>query len=563
MRSSLRLCVVAVFSFHASMGLADTYPRQPGVDAWHYVFHLELSDTSPEIVGDATVDLLVRRGDVAEVTLDLASVSNGKGMTVTSVSSDGRPLRFVHKENRLTMTLPSPSRIGQHLTFTVAYHGVPAGGLRLNANKYGEWSAFSENWPNRAREWLPLIDHPYDKATSEFLVTAPAKYQVVANGLLQEVLDLGDGRRLTHWKQSVPIASWLNAVGVEQFDVHYAGRVKDVELSTWVARQDRDAGLIYFEGPAREALDFYSEHIGPYSYEKLANVAAAGLNGGTEHASAIFYGERQLKAQPATELVAHEVAHQWFGDSVTESDWDDVWLSEGFATYFTHLFTEHYAGRDAMVEGLKRDKNIVFTFEHANPTLAVVHDNISDMRRVLNRLVYQKGGWVLHMLREQVGTDTFWRGMREYYRIYRNSNATTADLERVMEQVSGHDLTWFFRQWLYRPGSPVVTGTWRYDPGAKRIQIELKQVQKGDPYRLLLEIGIVSDSGPETPAPNRATETPAHLPGPTRIERIELRDRQGTFTIAADTAPRAVQLDPNTWTLMDAEFGPQSLNRND
>ena len=136
----------------------------------------------------------------------------------------------------------STRTIGSRFRFRFAQSGRASGrrrqvsrraGERLatdSQNKYGEWSTFSENWPNRAREWLPMIDHPYDKATSEFIVTAPAKYQVVANGLLQETRDLGDGRRLTHWKQAVPIASWLNAIGIEQFDVHYAGRVKRVEL---------------------------------------------------------------------------------------------------------------------------------------------------------------------------------------------------------------------------------------------------------------------------------------------------------------------------------------------
>jgi len=527
---------LAVFAFLVPSALADTYPRQPGVDAWHYVFRLELSDASPEITGEATVDVRFTKDGVDNVSLDLASAANGKGMTVTGVSSAGQKVPFTHRHDVLTLPLPARSTSGGHVLFTIAYHGVPASGLRILPNKYGEWSAFSENWPNRAREWLPMIDHPYDKATSEFIVTAPAKYQVVANGLLQEETDLGDGRRRTHWKQSVPIASWLNAVGVEQFAVFHAGAVKGVELQTWVAHQDGDAGRIFFEAPARQALDFYSEHVGPYAYEKLANVAAAGLNGGTEHASAIFYGERGIRATPATNLVAHEVAHQWFGDSVTEWDWDDVWLSEGFATYFSLLFTEHYSGRDAFVAGLRSSRERAIATEKALPGISVIHNNLSDMSKVLNQLVYQKGGWVLHMLRGVIGTENFWSGIREYYRRYRDGNASTADLRRVMEEASRQDLGWFFDEWLTRQTSPSFDGGWRYDAAAKQIEIEINQTQPGEPYRMPFEVGIVAEGEPQPM---------------TRVERLEMRSKRSAFTIAADKAPAAVTFDPNTWLLMD------------
>jgi aminopeptidase N len=417
----------------------------------------------------------------------------------------------------------------------VRYKGVPSGGLRIMPNKYKDWSAFSENWPNHARDWLPMVDHPYDKATSEFLIVAPSKYQVVANGLLQQEVDLGDGRRMTHWKQSVPIASWLNAVGIEQFAVHYAGRVRGIELSSWVAHQDAANGPLYFEEPARRALDFFSEFVGPYAYEKLANVAAAGLNGGTEHASAIFYGENGVRNTPATNLVAHEIAHQWFGNAVTERDWDDVWLSEGFATYFTHLYVEHYHGRDAMVAGLRRDIATVVNAERSTPDTPVIHRNLSDMRRVLNRFVYQKGGWVLHMIRSQIGLDAFREGIRTYYREFMNVNASTSDLRQHLEAASGQDLGWLFTQWLTRPGVPKIDGTWRYDADAKQLSITLTQtVPAGGPFRLPLEIGIVA--------------APGAVP---RTGKVEFTNATQTFTMPSDAAPADVVLDPNTWLLFE------------
>lgn len=526
----------------ATMAPADNYPRQSGVDALNYVFRLTLSDDTDEIAGEAIIDLRFVRDDLIDFTFDLASVKDGKGMSVSEVESGIAPLQFKHQADLLRITLGSPSKAGERKQFTVRYRGVPAGGLRILKNKFGERCFFSENWPNNARQWLPMIDHPYDKATSEFIITAPVKYQVVANGLLQEETDLGDGRRLTHWKQSVPIASWLNAVGVAQFAVHHAGRVKGVELQTWVYHQERLTGPAWFETTAREAMEFFSERIGPYSYEKLANVEAAGFGGGTEHASAIFYGENSILTNPATGvvrsgtgLIAHEIAHQWFGNSVTEKDWDDVWLSEGFATYFTLLFTEHYRGRDAFVAGLQRSREQVFTVEKRSPGVAVLHSNLADMKNVLNQLVYQKGGWTLHMLRSVMGTEKFWTSIREYYRRYRDGSASTDEFRRVMEENSGLELSWFFKQWLARAGSPVVEGGWRYDAATKRVVLELAQMQAGDAYRLPLEIGFTIDGAP-------------------KIERIELTQKQQHFEIAVDKEPATVTLDPNTWLLMDARF---------
>jgi aminopeptidase N len=525
----------------AATAAADTYPRQKGVDIRHYAFTLEISDTTAEIAGEASVDVRFTQPGVTALALDLASAANGKGMTVRSVTSGGAAMTFTHTGNVLRIQLPQAPAAGDERRFTVTYSGSPANGLRFLKNKHGEWCVFSENWPNRAREWLPMIDHPYDKATSEFIVTAPAAYQVVANGLLQSEIDRADGRRVTHWKQSVPIASWLNALGIERFAVRYLGDVKGVQLSTWVAHQDDAAGQVYFE-PARRALEFFSEHIGPYPYEKLANVAAAGLNGGTEHASAIFYGETGVRAAPATGLVAHEIAHQWFGDSVTETDWDEVWLSEGFATYFTLLFTEHTAGREAFVAGLKSNRTRALAAEKSLPGVAVVHDNLADMSKVLSPLVYQKAGWVLHMLRDTVGTDAFWKGIREYYRRHRDATATGDDLRRVMDEVSGQNLQWFFDQWLRRPVSPSFEGAWHYDAAAKAIRVEIAQMQAGDPYRVRLQLGVVAAAGQ-----------------PARVERVEMTDRKTSFTIAAPAEPVEVTFDPDTWLLADkVSFGKRA-----
>ncbi len=511
---------------------ADTYPRQPGVDVIHYVFRLTITDASNEIAGECTVTLRMAADGVREVFLDLESVAQGKGMTVSGVVGAAGALQDTHTAGRLRIALAMPTPAGGEVEVTVRYRGVPADGLRLIDNIHGERTIFSESWPDRGRQWLPMIDHPYDKATGEFIITAPAHYQVVANGLLLEEIDLPGGVRRTHWKQSVPIATWLYAVGIARFATHHYDVVRGVPQQAWVFPQDVEQGYRGFEFTGRRAFEYFSDWIGPYAYEKLAHVEAAGINGGMESASAIMYGEKGVTQGRAP--VVHEVAHQWWGNAVTEGDWDDVWLSEGFATYFTHLFREQFDGRDAFVKALKDSIPVIIKTQDEHPGATIVHRTLTDMSKVTNRLTYEKGGWTLHMLRGIIGTEAFWTGIRDYYRRYRNRNASTADFRQVMEQVSGQQLSWFFDQWLNRAGIPIVAGSWRYDAMAREVEIELSQTQTGDAYRLPIEVGMTEPGGT------------------VRIERVDLAGRTGRFRLKAEAEPRALTLDPNTWVLMQA-----------
>ncbi len=524
---------------------ADTYPRQPGIDARHYAVRLTLlTGDSNDIQAEAAVTLRVVTTGVREAILDLASATaDGTGMRVTSVAVNGQTVPFEHRDNRLHLPLPAEATAGRDVTYTISYHGVPANGLRLLNNIYGERSAFSENWFHRAREWMPMIDHPADKATGELIVTTKAEYQVISNGVIVEQVDLPGGLRRTHWKQDVPISSWLYSLGVAHFIVRQGGSVRGVPISFWTFPQDADRGLPALEKDARESFEFFAEHIGPYAYAKLAHVEAAGMSGGTEHATSIFYGEKGVAAGNAP--VVHETAHQWFGDAVTESDWNDVWLSEGFATYFTLLYTEHAAGRDAFVVGLRRSRDAVLRLERQLPNTPVVHANFNESgTEPNNRLVYEKGAWTLHMLRALIGTDAFWRGIRLYYQQYMNGVASTADLRRTMEEVSGRDLGGFFDEWLTRSGVPELSGGWRYDAAAKQVVVTVRQTQAGDPFQLSLDVGVTMPARRTGTADGPPREMPA-------IHRFDVTGRESTFRIPADVEPASVVLDPGVWLLAD------------
>jgi aminopeptidase N len=483
---------------------ADQYPRQPGIDVQHYIFRVTLSDDTDEIEGETTIKVRFVQEGVRKVSFDLASSMNAVGT-------------FQKTGEKVDFLLDLAPKSGEIRDFSIQYRGKPTSGLKVLTNSHGDRVFFSANWPDLAREWLPTLDHPYDKASGEFLVTAPARYQVVANGVLVGERDLGGAKRLTHWKQTAPIATWLYNIGVAQFATRQFADVGGIPLQTWVFPHDRERGAGTFEAAARRAMEFFTSQIGPYPYEKLAHVQAAGFNaGGMEHASAIFYGERVPTGRPNYGLVAHETAHQWFGNSVTEKDWDDVWLSEGFATYLAALATERYDGRDAFVAAMKKSRDSIVRL----PELPVVQTQ--PWKGIPNRVIYEKGAWALHMLRDRIGTEKFWDGIRLYYKRFRNSNASTDDFRRVMEEVSGHDLREWFQQWLYRPGFPRIAGGWSYRSG--KVLIDLEQTQPGEPYRLPLEV---------------------------LGKKVEMTQKRQQFEFAADRSPEFVKLDPNTWLLAD------------
>lgn len=516
----------------------DGYPRQP-VDVEHYRFALTLSDSTDSIAGVATVSLRLLTAGVTKVELDLVDATparQGKGMRVNAVAVNGQPAAFTHTADRLAITLDAPSSAGQLVELEVHYAGIPADGLQIKPTKYGDRSFFSDDWPDKARNWLPTIDHIADKATMEMEVTAPAHYQVISNGRRVEETDLPGDLRRTVWRESVPIAPWLYVLGVARFAVQHVGDYQNIPLDTWVFAQDRDAGFRDFAEPVRDVMAFYSEWIGPFSYEKLANVQSNSVSGGMEAASAILYSAGSVTGTRSVRwrnVVIHEMAHQWFGDAVTESDWNDVWLSEGFATYFTLLFIEHAYGRDELVAGLEASRKTVVDFTAKNSAYRVVHENLTDMAQVTSAMTYQKGSWVLHMLRQRMGDERFWAGIREYYARYRNGNASTTDFRHAMERAAGDDLSGFFDQWLYRGGIPVLEGTWHWDAASKQLKIELRQVQAGAPFQFPLEVGI-------------------QLPGfALRVEQLKFVGDSMTLTVAAAQQPDSVVLDPNVRLLFD------------
>ncbi len=526
------VCIVLLLPF---VSKADQYPINKHIDVKHYSFDLILSDSTNEIVGVTQIKVKFKKTGIQQFRLDLANQTEkrqGKGMMVDAIKIGSEKLSFTHSNDELIIQLPNPTKQDDELVFTIQYHGVPFDGLRIGATKFGDRSFFNENWPNRTRHWLPTIDHPYDKATSEFIVKAPAKYKVVSNGLLLEESYVGNNTKLTHWKQSIPVSSWLFVLGVAEFAVQYVDQFEGKSIETWVYAKNREAGFYDFKEPTKQVLEFYSKYVGPFAYEKLANIQTPSVNGGMETSSAIFYGEDLVNGkrdERTRNVVIHEIAHQWFGNAVTETTWDDAWLSEGFATYFTLLFIEHAYGKAEFDKGIAKAKKSVFDMAVKMPNFSIISNRTAEKEAVTTGLTYQKGAWVLHMLRNLIGDAAFQKGIQKYYAKYYNANATTDQFREEMEKASDKDLKQFFTQWLYQPINPIINTSWSYDTKQKKLIVNLAQTQAGDiVFDLPIEINYYTKGNP----------TP-------KTVKVQLSKKEQSFSFPSLTAPEKMVVDPN------------------
>jgi aminopeptidase N len=318
-------------------------------------------------------------------------------------------------------------------------------------------------------------------------------------------------------------------VGLAEFKVTHMGAADGVPISAWVYPEDAAAAARKL---ARSALvlERFSDLVAPYPYEKLAHVQSSTAFGATEYASAVFYAERQFQAGTESDgIVIHELAHQWWGNSVTPADWDDVWLSEGFATYFHGLFLEGLGGAAALREHMARAAQTVREASAKGPR-AVVEPEVEDPAAKLSAFTYDKGAWVLHMLRRALGDEAFFTGLRRYYSAHSGGNATTDDLRFALEAASGRDLAAFFRQWLFRPGLPELRLEWRWDEAAGEAVVDVAQVQAGEAFDLDLELALLAGA---------------------RSERrsVALRGPAESFRLRLPFAPEAIEADPDGWLL--------------
>jgi len=510
---------------------------QSKVDVLDYKFSIELNDKNDTIYGAAQIKLRLLNKPTIIIDLALQNRSNGKGMIVDSINR-GREVRYIEYPGGQRIGLQFSDKNLRHddtLDLTIFYHGVPEDGLIISKNKYGRRTFFADNWPNRAHHWIPCVDDPADKATVEFLVTAPSHYSVVSNGIMIEQTSLPGNKKLTHYKEDVPLPTKVMVIGVADFAVNLAGVVNCVPVYSWVFPEEKKKGF-YDYALAKDILSYYINYIGPFPYKKLANVQSKTIFGGMENAGAIFYHENSIDGKRGEEyLLAHEIVHQWFGDMATEKSFPHLWLSEGFATYLTHLYAESKLGFVQFNERMKNDRNEIIDFVRSSPKAVV--DSVTPSLQLLNANSYQRGSWVLHMLRRQFGDSIFQLSIRTYYDQYKGKNADTKDLQAVFEKVSKSKLDTFFRQWLYTAAIPKLDINWKYDKTGKKLLISIKQLQKSSPFSFPLAVYI---------QPGGSTNA--------SVQFVTVNKEQETFILPMESKPVTIKFDPYASLLFEGKI---------
>jgi aminopeptidase N len=546
LQQSMKLAakVIALAAIFAVAARADR-PYAPSRD-----YHLQNVRVSlrfdldqRKVIGEVTHTLSTLRDGLSHLDFDCA------GLTVSSARVNGKDAPYEIRDGKLRVSLAHSAKSGQQFEVNIRYEGKPTTGLYFILPDKDDPSRAKEIWTQGEAEdthhYIPIYDYPNDRATSEMILTVPGDWLTVSNGKLLSVQDAPGGLKTWTWRQSLPISTYLISF--------VAGEYKEkketwhnIPIAYYVPRGQENTIDSTFSH-TRQMLDFFSERFGvPYPWEQYAQTAVDDfVASGMENVSATTLATRDLihadlageKAEAADGLISHEMTHQWFGDLVTCKDWTNTWLNEGFATFGATLWEEHYYGADAAAFSYWREQIAWMPSRDLFPIPVVTRDISDSVEYVGN--VYDKAGWVLHMLRERLGDPAFFRGLKHYLETYRLQNVVTADLAKAIEESSGANVDEFFDQWIYGAGAPRFTVRSTYDSETGKLTLNVKQTQKVEGHVGLFHVPIdvaISTAGGE------------------KLYPIDVSKAEETFSFPVDGPPLMVLFDKGDKIMKSLDF---------
>jgi aminopeptidase N len=538
------IVVLALLAALAPIGRTDE-PYAPSRD---YALqdirtHLWFDVDARTVHGEVTESISALRDDVSELKLDSVDLK------IESVLIDGKTAKFSMAPKELIVSLDHPAKRGERREIFIRYEGQPKKGLYfiLPDSYYPRQprEIWTQGEAEDTRYYIPLYDYPNNRTTSEMLLTVPAAWLTVSNGKLLSVKDDPDGTKTWDWKQSEPLSSYLISAVAGEF-VEKDDSWRGLPLRYLVPRGE-EATIDPTFARTKEMLDLFSSKLGvPYPWAQYAQTSVDDfVEGGMENTSATTLSVNSLidpRLAPESrigsdDVYSHELAHQWFGDLVTCKDWANLWLNEGFATFFEHYWLEQHYGADEAAYQFWRDQNSWFRQPRDFP-VPIVNRNFDDSTEY-EANVYDKGGWVLQMLREKLGDDDFFRALHAYLETNRSQNVVTADLQKAIEQTTSVDADKFFHQWVYRAGAPIFEVGYSYDSTARQVKLDVNQTQKLEGLVGLFDIPITVEI---------ATASGRHL------YPIEVSKAAESFTFPADGTPLMVIFDRGDQVLKKVDF---------
>ena len=532
-------------------------PRKPErlrfVDVQHIKAELTLDVKKREVRGTVTHTVRPLHPFLKTVELDCGKDLTVRGITVGPGKT---PCTFRRDGDALKIELDKPRGPGEAIELAIEYAGTPDRGLRfiLPDPAYPEkpLAIWTQGEAEDTRHWLPCYDYPNDRATAEMIVTVEKPLGVLSNGVLVGTRP-GPGNTTTyHWKMDAPFVSYLISLAVADFSV-YRDTAGDLPVDYYVARGVDEATARRFLGKTPRMLAFFDEATGrKYPYAKYAQSCMPEFGGGMENITATTMTDQMLHdeiaelEENADGLVAHELAHQWFGDLLTCKDWSQIWLNEGFASYFAPLFSERDRGEDAFRIEMHQEQEGYLSSdrEYRRPIVETRYESSDEM---FDAMTYNKGACVLHMLRGLIGDEAWSKGIRRYVAAHSFQVVETDDFRRAMEATSGKDLKWFFDQWVFKAGHPELKVRWRYEDEDKTVRVRVEQTQAVDEqtplFRLPTTLEIAEDAG-------RIRTIPIVIDGDVQ-----------EWILPAATRPKMVQIDPQGWLIKQVDF-PRSDEEN-
>ena len=484
-------------------------------DIKSYRFDIKLNDNNNEIVVRSTVSGTSTNNTVVlnlDDAMKIHSIKNAKG-----------DLPFSRTNDSLYISVTN-----NNFNFDISYSGIPKDGLIIGKNKYGNRTFFGDNWPNRAKYWLSVYDHPSDKATVEFLVTAPKKYIVVSNGKFINKTTTSNNSTY-HYKTKHKIPTKVMVIGVAKFEQKTVQKAP-FKIKSFVYPQDKYIALKDYS-IAPQITTYYESFLGRYPFEKLYNVQSTTKYGGMENAGCIFYDENSVDGKHTNEsLLAHEIAHQWFGNTVSETNWNHLWLSEGFSTYLENMYMEKKYGQDSLISIMNDGRSRILNYKNKYPHRVLVPKSSYDPNVMLNAYSYQKGAWVLHMLRMEVGNAVFNKILKDFYSKYKYSNANTDDFIAIAAKDSKKNIKLLLEPWLYSSDLPKYELKWEYNNG--KVRGHITQIQEGSLF--INNVFIMLE-----------------YPNIKVLKKVYINSKDQSFEFNSTTSPLNVIIDPHNYILKD------------